>query len=111
MNLLKETRGMLRNKIKEIEWIGSEDGEYAISWKQFVKIADVEYDNGYGAQEIASDLIIVGKDWWMSRYEYDGSEGWEWHEKPIKKDKPKKFNKVKGGMWENIRSLNKEVKQ
>jgi len=52
------------------------------SWEDFAKVADVEYDGGYGAQEVAEDLQIMGKDWWMDRHEYDGSECWVFHAKP-----------------------------
>lgn len=34
------------------------------------------YDSGYGSAEIRMDLAIIGKDWWLERREYDGSEWW-----------------------------------
>lgn len=36
----------------------------------------INYDSGYGMAEIREDLIIIGKDWWLERREYDGSEWW-----------------------------------
>ena len=37
----------------------------------------INYDSGYGSAEIRMDLIIIGKDWWLERDEYDGSEWWK----------------------------------
>lgn len=92
MNLLLETVSVLvsNNKtIADIEWIGSSDGAFAITWDEFVLIANQEYDSGYGAQEVATDLVVVGVTWWIERHEYDGSEWWEFKELPIKKNEPK----------------------
>ena len=50
---------------------------YKSTWEDFCLKADFEYDAGYGSPEIPMDLIIVGKDFWLERYEYDGSEWWE----------------------------------
>jgi hypothetical protein len=47
-----------------------------------------EYDCGYGAAEINQELKIIGQGWWFERYEYDGSEQWEYRE-TINKDKLK----------------------
>jgi len=77
VNLLEETLEKLKEcgfRESDVSWVGSKDGEYAISWEEFKKIADIEYDNGYGTPEIAIDLVVVGKDWWLERHEYDGSE-------------------------------------
>jgi hypothetical protein len=114
MNLLEETLEMLKELKKtgkDVIWVGSSDGQYAISWEEFVKIASVEYDNGFGAQEIASDLIIVFNDGtWLSRGEYDGSEWWEFHKLPQKQPSTKTFTvvKVRGEQvgWKTINDLN-----
>jgi len=99
INLLAETIAVLRDNGKresDVLWVGSKDGEYAISWEEFVEIAkDVNYNNGFGSQEIAEDLVVVGKNWWLERAEYDGSEWWEYKEKPKKSRRPKKFRRVK----------------
>ncbi len=113
-NLLYETLETLQQyylKEDDIEWIGSHDGEYVISWEEFKEISkDINYDGGYGGQVIAKDIVIVGKNWWLSRGEYDGSEWWEYNEKPEINKKPnvknKKFTKVKGGSWESLSELN-----
>lgn len=40
------------------------------------------YDAGFGAAEIREDLVIVGKNWWLERREYDGSEWWVFRTMP-----------------------------
>lgn len=79
MNFLKETvEGIKKSghKTSDIVFIGSEKSGHQCTWKEFTKLADIEYDGG---AEIAGDLIIVfsdgGKMW---RGEYDGSEWWEY---------------------------------
>lgn len=112
MNLLKETLELLKenNKSeKDVEWVGNTK-EFVISWEEFKKIANVGYYNGFGASEIATDLILVGNDFWLTRGEYDGSEWWEYHEKPKKPKTQKSFSNVKGGMWETLDELNSKTK-
>lgn len=85
MNLLQETLSALRyigKTHKDVLWIGCES--FYFSWNVFEKLADTTYDSGYGAQEVASNLIVVGSDFWLERSEYDGSEGWEFKQFPIK---------------------------
>jgi len=46
VNLLVETVEVLREHGKseeDVRWVGSKDGEFAITWDEFVKIADEEY--------------------------------------------------------------------
>lgn len=94
INFLKETEEALATagkKADDIMQIGG--GEYRCTWEEFVKLADFDYHEGFGAQKIASDLTIVFRDGsWLERSEYDGSEGWEYkgtpafiplHTKPI----------------------------
>ena len=83
MNLLRETIRELKDnkkKEKDVLWVGNKD--IYITWNEFKKIADIEYDAGYGGQEVATDLLIVGKDFWLERQEYDGSEWWGFKELP-----------------------------
>jgi len=86
MNLLKETVEVLKangKKPEDVKWCGSSKFGW-FSWSEFTRVADVEYDNGFGASEVAIDLVIVGKDWWLERGEYDGSEWWEFKTLPSK---------------------------
>lgn len=97
-NFLNETIEYLKDHQlgpDDVLWIGSQDGKLAIDWKQFEKIANFEYDEGYGTAVIAMDLVVVGSNWWLERYEYDGSEQWVFKQYPIKTLKSKPFKKVK----------------
>lgn len=43
------------------------------------KVLDIDYDDGYGSQEIAADLVVAFTDGgFLRREEYDGSEWWEY---------------------------------
>ena len=42
----------------------------------FMDALDFEYDDGYGTQELHG-LIWLSNGNWLSRWEYDGSEGWQ----------------------------------
>ena len=64
----------------DVLWIGCTD--FKISKEVFKRLANVEYDSGYGAPEVAEDLLIVGDGWWMERGDYDGAEWWAWKEPP-----------------------------
>ena len=108
-NLLKETKADIKNsghKISDITFIGSIDSGYSCTWDEFLIIADIEYDNGFGGQEIASDLTIVfGDGSTMWRAEYDGSEWWE-YSKPVEiPENQKKILKLNGGSWTNLKEL------
>ena len=94
-NLKEDTLEILKSHgktIKDIKWIGHEEGNVKIDVGYFFEIADREYDSGYGSAEVNQRLVVVGKDWWLSRWEYDGSEGWEYNYKPTLK-KNSKFGK------------------
>ena len=77
-NLKEETLEMMNmfNKtVEDIAWIGGRD--FSVPVDLFFKLADVEYDDDYGAQEIAYDLKIVFKDnTAFYRHSYDGKEWW-----------------------------------
>lgn len=81
MNLLTETLQCLKRwhyTAEDITYIGSLESGHSCTWEEFCVLANVEYDNGFGAQQVASDLVIVFKDnGLMRRHEYDGAEGWE----------------------------------
>lgn len=111
MNLLKETLRDIAEKgntIDDIVFIGSKDGRYGCSWQEFEVLADFDYNNGFGAAHVASDLIIVFKDAsTMWRYEYDGCEWWN-YSNPF--ELPKSFKSIKnlGGnkhMWDSLQDI------
>jgi hypothetical protein len=80
MNLLEETIDDIKQSghtPEDIMFIGSESTGHRCTWTEFQTLANVEYDAGFGAQEVASDLIIVFSDGArMWRHGYDGSEHW-----------------------------------
>lgn len=83
INLLQETIECLKEQGKtpnDVLWVGTLAG--SMSWEDFSKLADKKYDNGYGGTEVNETLLVVGKDWWLERWEYDGSEGWVLKEFP-----------------------------
>jgi len=95
-NLLQEVLGVFRANDKapaDVRWIGSANGALAISWDAFERIADREYDRGFGHCEVAPDLVIVGDDWWMERKEYAGREWWEFKTQP-RRDAGRPFTRV-----------------
>lgn len=101
MNLLKETEEVLREHGKtfdDVLWIGG--NEFTISIEDFKKLADVEYNNGFGAPEVAVDLVVVGRDWWLERTVYDGAEDWAFKTLPEKPEEERKIKRVVNSMSE-----------
>lgn len=96
MNLLQETIQVLHKNNKttaDVVWVGSPNYT-SISWLEFASLADIEYDAGYGASKVATDLVVVGKDFWLSRGEYDGSEWWAFNTLPIRPENYKPVQAV-----------------
>ena len=113
INFLKETLKALKTYNKtfdEVVWIGN--SEYEISKEDFLKLADFMYHDGYGTTEIAEDLKIVGEDWWLERWEYDGSEGWQLKKIPNRPSNPKEIKilcrRQKDNYWrgDNLKDFN-----
>jgi hypothetical protein len=113
-NLLVETRDILREGGKDdgdVRWVGSSRGsDWYATWENFVAIADIEYDAGYGTEHVAVDLIVVGDDWYLERHEYDGSEWWEFKSLPIQPPRCVTLQSVTGE-WgdEGLAELNKGI--
>jgi hypothetical protein len=83
-NLLAET----------IEAIAQND--HTMSWEQAESRLNVDYDAGYGGQEIATDLVVVFADGsWLERGEYDGSEWWVYKCAPQRHADAAAFAKVR----------------
>ena len=82
MNLLQETLEDIADTghtTDDIIYIGSLVTGHCCTLEEFTQLADVDYDDGFGSQEVASDLVIVFKDSsFLKRVEYDGSEKWEY---------------------------------
>ena len=61
-NLIKQIEDLIF-ETKNIAWIGSSDGELAMSWGEFsYRFAQVEHDPEIARQELAVDLVIAMKD-------------------------------------------------
>lgn len=92
MNLKSETLARLSRYNKSIEDIDYCHIQFGSDWSGKDDILrddfdidklDFEYDNGYGSQEVFG--FIVFKDGtWFNRAEYDGSEWYDYIEKPSK---------------------------
>ena len=112
MNLLQETLDDIRrsgHKVEDIVFIGSEISGHYCTWDEYKKLADIEYDSGFGAQKVASDLVIVFNDKSkMWRHEYDGSESWCYSAPFIKPKNLKPIKRLQGGMWEDLARLNEQ---
>jgi hypothetical protein len=91
----------------DVLWIGCPD--FKISKDDFKRLADVEYDSGYGAPEVAEDLLIVGDGWWMERGDYDGAEWWNWKEPPKEPEETRVVSTLVCGDlaigWKTLRDL------
>lgn len=62
-NLYKDTLDILKENGKtfdDVRWCGSAD--YYITPERFKELAlNTQYDAGYGSQEVARDLLVVGE--------------------------------------------------
>jgi hypothetical protein len=93
MNLLYETIKVLAEEGKTLDDIVAIGNHtHSMTVEEFIRLADTEYDDGYGGQEVAEDLYLVGEDFWLDRGEYDGSEWWEFNRMPVI---PKDGKKIK----------------
>ena len=113
-NLWEETEIMLTDHgktFKDVKYVQGSD--FGITKENFEKVAKKsEYDAGFGAMEVAEDLVIVGNNWWIERHEYDGSEWWEYKEKPKQISEIKEVSYLAGGIWDKLAELNEtDVKE
>ena len=99
MNLLEETINDIKyncQTIEDIVFIGSLYSGHCCDWGEFEALANIEYNEGFGSAEIASDLVIVfANGARMTRGEYDGSEWWEYHKPFVMPDEKKKILRLK----------------
>lgn len=112
MNLLEETEEVLKKHgktFKDVLWIGGSD--FTISIEDFKILADTEYNEGFGAPEVAVDLVVVGHDWWLERTDYDGAEDWAFKTLPEKPEEERKIKRViipmSEGGWCLLKEMNK----
>lgn len=85
-NLLQETISVLDKhglSKDHVKWCGSSEFGW-FHWATFARLANREYNDGYGSQQVCKDLLVVGADWWLERHEYDGVEWWEYKTMPAR---------------------------
>lgn len=113
INFKEETLEVLKENGKtwdDVLFVQCDDFSVKNNKDEILKLMDFNYDNGYGGQEIAKDLIFVGKDWWIERHEYDGSEWWEFKQLPVKlTTETKKIERFKGNGWESLKRINEDI--
>ena len=113
-NLRKETIAVLKEHGKKwSDVVGVCGNDFQITKEQFLELADKRYDSGYGGNEVALDLKVVGKDFWLERNEYDGAEWGEYKEIPNLSALPiKKVDRIirdEDHYWaDSISELNKD---
>ena len=64
MNLLDETKGAIsqsEHSTDDVRFVGSRDEKLGIPWSQAEKVLDIDYDDGYGSQEIAAAMAETRK--------------------------------------------------
>jgi hypothetical protein len=61
--------------ITDNEYIVLKVGYSEDDYNFFLKMLDVEYDSGFGRQELFG-IILCEDGVWLERYDYDGSEHW-----------------------------------
>jgi hypothetical protein len=90
MNARRELEIALRGNAMKCARIELETGEKVFLLKvdyteqdrqAFMESLDLEYDNGYGGQELFG-FVWLEDGTWLSRGEYDGSEWWEYNISP-----------------------------
>ena len=110
-NLLEETKKKMAahgKQVKDVVFIGSLTSGYSCSWPQFRRLSDENYDQGFGHQKVATDLVIVFKDASkLERREYDGAEWWEYSCIPQIPDTPKPISRLIGGRGESLEGFNR----
>lgn len=113
VNLLEETKEAIekaRQCPENILFIGSPESGYECTWEEFLILANIEYENGYGNQEVATDLVIIFKNGdVMSRKEHDGKEWWDipFNFVEQKRIEKKPIKKLVGTLWPDLEGLNK----
>ena len=110
INLLDETIETIKESglhPDNITYIGSKYSGHSCTWKEFLTLANVEYDDGYGTAEVAEDLVVIFKDGSkLHRTEYNGSEEWQFVTSLVLDVPPKPITKLTGGGWLTLAQLN-----
>lgn len=106
-NLWEETINILKEHDKTFEGVRFIQGrDFKITKENFEKVAKkTNYDSGYGASHVATDLVVVGKNWWLERGEYDGAEWWDYKEFPKQVDEKREVLRLAGDLWPTLKDI------
>lgn len=74
----------------DVRWVGSRDGNKALSWVEFVPIA-AQYDIHDG---LPLDLVVVGDDWWIDNNEEEGEQFWAYRTQPVRRPDAAPFTEM-----------------
>ncbi|WP_074412913.1 hypothetical protein [Streptococcus suis] len=107
-NLWEETINILKEHDKTFEGVRFIQGrDFKITKENFEKVAKkTNYDSGYGSANVATDLVVVGKNWWLERGEYDGAEWWNYKESPKQVNEVREISQLSGRLWPTLEELN-----
>lgn len=107
-NLWEETIGVLKEHGKTFDGVRFIQGDdFKITKENFEQVAKkTNYDSGYGAAHVATDLVVVGKNWWLERGEYDGAEWWNYKESPKQVNEVREISQLSGKLWPTLEELN-----
>jgi hypothetical protein len=70
-----------RIQIEDYPWANLMPEYTPEDFDAFLASINVKYNDGYGTQELCG-TIWYADGTWSTRWEYDGSEGWEYHKCP-----------------------------
>lgn len=107
-NLWDETIDILKEHDKTFEDIRFIQGhDFKITKENFEQVA--KKTNHYSGF-VATDLVVVGKNWWLERGEYDSFEWWEYKESPKQVNEVREISHLAGGLWPTLEELNSPKK-
>jgi hypothetical protein len=95
----------------DVIWVGTYDGEYVLSWSDFVPMAKKLYELGMysNARLVQSDLVILGNDWYLERIDIPGLME-QWNFKLFPKIKENRSFALKGRkIFSNSEVLHYEI--
>lgn len=97
-NLWEETIEFLKENGKTFEDVLFIQGEdFKVTKENFEIVAKkTDYDSGFGAQHVATDLVLVGSEWW------------EFKSIPVRSKYMKNVTNLHRGMWDTLKDMNKE---
>jgi hypothetical protein len=111
-NLLRETEDAVRSSGHmpgDIIYIGSTESAHACTWEQFRRLANFEYDDGFGGPEIPLDLRIVFRDGSeLHREDVDGLEWWSFRKQFIRPKETKPIITLRvdeHGCWSRLAEI------